>query len=85
MDGNMEKRPSPIAFQSRTQRSLSDNRYKLYSSNNGKTYELYDLTDDPYEKNDIAAAHPEIAASMKKTLETWIASCKQSNMGDDYE
>jgi len=85
IDGNMEKRPVPIAFQSKEQQSLSDNRYKLYSSNKGKSYELYDLIDDPYEKKDIAAMHPEIVALMKQTLEAWIESCSKSNNGEDYE
>ena len=85
IDEKMEQRPAPIGFHSQKQRSLSDNRYKLYSSNNGNVYELYDLIDDPYEKKDIAATHPEIVASMKHTLETWIESCSKSNDGADYE
>jgi arylsulfatase A-like enzyme len=85
IDGKMEQRPTPIASQSIKQQSLSDNRYKLYSADRGKTYELYDLIDDPYEKNDIASSHPEIVAPMKKTLEMWIESCSKSNSGEDYE
>lgn len=82
--GQMSDRPVPIGFQSNKQRSLSDNRYKLYSSDNGKTYELYDLIDDPYEASDIAASHPKIVAAMKKTLEDWIVSCSKSSKGNDY-
>ncbi len=85
INGKMDQRPVPIGFQSQKQRSLTDNRYKLYSANNGKSYELYDLIDDPYEKNDIAAAHSAIVASMKKTLEEWIKSCHRSNAGNDYK
>ena len=85
IEGKMSRRPIPIGFQSQKQRSLTDNRYKLYSSNNGKFYELYDLIDDPYEKNDIAAANSAIVASMKKTLEEWIKSCQRSNTGNDYK
>ena len=84
IDGKMEERPVPIAFQSNKQRSLSNNRYKLYSNNSGETYELYDLIEDPYETNDIASAHPETVASMKKILEAWIDSCAKSNKGKDY-
>jgi arylsulfatase A-like enzyme len=85
IDGKMDQRPVPIGFQSQKQRSLTDNRHKLYSGNNGKSYELYDLIDDPYEKNDIAAAHSAIVASLKKTLEEWIGSCQRSNAGNDYK
>jgi arylsulfatase A-like enzyme len=85
INGKMERRPVPIGFQSQNQQSLTDNRYKLYSPDEGKTYELYDLIEDPYEENDIAVAHPEIVVSMKQILETWIGSCSKSNNGEDYE
>jgi arylsulfatase A-like enzyme len=85
IDGKTDKRPTPIAFQSQKQRSLSDNRYKLYSCDDGKTYELYDLVDDPYERNDLAPKHPEQVESMKHILEQWVKSCQGSNQGGDYE
>ena len=85
INGKMDSRPVPIGFQSQKQRSLTDNRYKLYSGDNGKTYELYDLIEDPYETSNIAAAHLKVVASMKKTLEEWIESCQQSNKGNDYQ
>jgi len=62
----------------------SDNRYKIYSNDDGKTYMLFDLLDDPGEKNDLAAAKSEILLTMKKKLETWRASCKDSLAGKDY-
>jgi len=42
-------------------------RYKLV---NGK--ELYDLLNDPGEKKDIAAEHPDIAAKMRAGYEAWF-------------
>jgi len=83
--GQMDSRPVPIGFQFQSQQSLTDNRYKLYSDDKGKTYELYDLTNDPYETSDIAAAHPDVVTSMKKTLDEWIESCQQSSNGNDYK
>lgn len=44
-------------------------RYKLI---NGK--ELYDMEADPAESHDIAAAHPEIVAEMRKGYTEWFAS-----------
>lgn len=35
-------------------------------------YELYDITRDPGERNDIAAAHPEIVEQMKKAYDDWF-------------
>ena len=84
IDGTMNKRPRPIGFESKNQVSLTDNRYKIYSSDKGKTFELYDLIDDPGEKNNIAKDKPEILGTMKKQFEKWRASCKASNAGHDY-
>ncbi len=35
--------------------------------------ELYNLTDDKGEQTDLAAAHPEQAAALRKRLDTWLA------------
>ena len=32
----------------------------------GDVYELYDLDADPFEQNDVAAAHPDEVAKLKK-------------------
>ena len=42
-------------------------RYKLV---NGK--ELYDMTADPAEKNDLAAQHPDVVAAMRAGYEAWF-------------
>lgn len=66
------------------QAALSDNRYKIYSGNRGKTYELYDFLEDPSEKKDLAKQKPEVLEKMKKTLTKWQESCKQSAEGKGY-
>ena len=85
IEGTMKKRPRPIGFQARNQLALSDNRYKIYSSNSGKSFELYDLIEDPSEANDIAAEKPEILKEMTQTLQEWQQSCKDSDEGKDYK
>jgi len=85
IENRMTERPLPIGFESRNQVSLTGSRYKIYSKDNGKTYMLFDLIDDPGENNDIAAEKPEILRAMKKKLETWRASCKDSLAGKDYK
>ena len=85
IQGKMKKRPAPIAFESGSQVSLTDNRYKIYSKNKGKTYMLFDLIEDPAEKKDLAAEKPEIVRSMKATLTKWRNSCKDSLTGKDYK
>lgn len=96
LDGKVKERPRPIGFESGGQIALIDNRFKLYRrrAGGGKKkrpgdggtgrYMLFDLRADPFEKNDLAADHPEIVERMSRTLETWRASCKRSLAGEDY-
>ena len=84
IEGRMAERPRPIGFESRNQISLTDSRYKIISTNRGKSYELYDLIEDPGESNDLSASKPDVVAAMKATVEEWRASCKASLKGDDY-
>jgi arylsulfatase A-like enzyme len=85
IEDKMTERPLPIGFESKNQVSLIGNRYKIYSNNNGKTYMLFDLLDDPGENHDLAAEKPEILQEMKKKLEMWQVSCKNSLAGKDYK
>ena len=82
--GKQSERPNPIGFESKNQVSLTGNRYKIYSKDRGKTYELYDLVDDPGEKRNIAAQHPDIVQRMRQTVEAWRQSCQDSLRGRDY-
>jgi arylsulfatase A-like enzyme len=85
INGKMQSRPVPIGFESKNQISLTDNRYKIYSSDKGKTYKLFDLLEDPGETIDLAAEKPQILQSMKKTLIKWRKSCQDSLAGKDYK
>jgi len=85
IEGKMTKRPVPIGFESGSQISLTDNRYKLYSKNKGKTYMLFDLIGDPGETKDRAAEKPQLLESMKATLGKWRKSCEDSLAGKDYK
>ncbi len=80
----MTERPVPIAFESGQQVALTDNRYKIYSKDRGKTYMLFDLNADPGEAEDLSAEKPEVLKAMKEKLEKWRASCKESLAGKDY-
>ncbi len=84
LNGEMKERTSPIAFESGKQISLIGNRYKIISIDKGKTYMMFDIKNDPSEQSDIAEKKPELLTKMKKELETWRESCKQSLAGEDY-
>jgi len=47
-------------------------------------FELYDLADDPGEKNDLCARESERAERMKAALEGWQRSVIRSLNGADY-
>ncbi|MGI9240443.1 MAG: sulfatase-like hydrolase/transferase [Verrucomicrobiales bacterium] len=72
----------PIGFQSNKVASLVGHQYKLIGKQ--KQYELYNLLSDPHETRNIAADNPKIVRDMTKQLETWQASCKESDRGGDY-
>ena len=85
INGKMQRRPMPIGFESARQLSLTDNRYKIYSSDKGKTYMLFDLLEDPGETYDLATKKPQVLQSMKKMLIKWRKSCQDSLAGKDYK
>ncbi|GHB63633.1 sulfatase-like hydrolase/transferase [Persicitalea jodogahamensis] len=47
--------------------------YKLYKRANEKNLMLFDLQNDPFERNNIAANHPEIVAKLDKAYRDWDA------------
>ena len=47
-------------------------------------WELYDLTNDPMEKENLADKQPERLKAMQKQLEAWLTSVVGSLNGDDY-
>ena len=54
---------------------------------NGKKFELYNLIDDPEEKNNLASDpdHQERLQKMKKDLDSWMRSVVRSINGKDYK
>ena len=79
------KRGSPICFQFNNQHAVITDQYKLYSPDKGVTYELYDLLADKSEKNNLATDKTDVVNDLKKILNDWIQSCKQSDAGKDYK
>lgn len=87
--GEKPNRKHAIGFQSpmrgvkydadntKLQYALSGDRYKLYSENNGKTWQLFDLINDPSETQNIANHHPAIVKQMKLKLRAWIEQTEQ--------
>lgn len=85
LDGRMAERPAPIGFRSARQFAWHDGRYKIISTDNGKTFALYDLVADASETMDLAAKDPDRLARTRAALEAWVASCERSDGGADYK
>ena len=58
----------PIGFQSGAQMAMIDNKYKLYSSDNGESFALYDIDNDPEESKDVSLDFPEIKDTLINQL-----------------
>lgn len=93
-DDEMTERPRPIGFQSAGQIALTDNRFKLIHVPQGgrrqapaeeRTYQLFDLLEDPSETTDVSAEHPDVVSRMRAAVEEWEQSCQRSLAGDDYD
>lgn len=87
IDGTINERPSPIGFIYAGQSCLIGNQYKIYrgkKNKKAKEWELYDLSKDSSEKNNLVAEKPEVLSKMTKIFDTWRKSVDQSAQGKDY-
>ncbi len=75
-------RINPIGFTFQNQIALSDSTYKMYAKPGG--YELYNLKEDPGEKNNLAALKGEILQKMKTYYEGYYLDLEESFNGNEY-
>ena len=66
---------------------MMDNQYKLIldeKSTGPSGIELFDLTNDQAESNNLATAYPDIVESMQQQMYDWQQSVLTSLTGADY-
>lgn len=81
-DANRDK---PLGFRHADRWAWIDNDIKLVKPNAKKdTIELYDLSKDQSETNDLAKSKPELAARMKTAFDAWNKTVEDSIAGLDY-
>lgn len=85
LNGNDETREEPMGFHYLHRLSWVTQEHKLISTDNGETFELYNLLDDPGEQNDIIEENAELANRMREDLLVWVESCTRSEEGEDYK
>ncbi len=80
LTGQTDNREKAIPFRARGNATIVQDRYKLVLPRG----ELYDLSRDWGEENNIASAHPERVQRMTDELMNYLDSMQQSHAGDDY-
>ncbi|MBV6640600.1 MAG: sulfatase-like hydrolase/transferase [Cyclobacteriaceae bacterium] len=85
LEGKMDTRPTPIGFQFKDQLSWVEGKYKLYSPDQGESWELYDIDADPGETSDISTENGTMVTRLRSDLLRWVESCEKSNQGSDYK
>ncbi|MEC9093511.1 MAG: sulfatase-like hydrolase/transferase [Planctomycetota bacterium] len=83
------ERKEPIFFESGHSATMLRQNFKLVTLVNRKTTEfsrreLYDLREDPMEKNNLASQSSQRVQRMESALKAWRASCRESLTGKDY-
>ena len=89
--GKITERDKPMFFgfrrlhQGIDGKAVIDGDWKLLREAKSKgRIRLYDISNDPYEKQDLASAKPDTLKRLTKTLEEIESSCQQSRDGADY-
>lgn len=72
-------REKPIGFQSQKQWAWMTHRYKLYSPDEGRSVQLYDLLQDPSETHDISFEKPNLTRELNDDLLDWISNVRRNN------
>jgi len=58
--------------------AVIDGAWKLVSFDNQASFQLYNLVEDPSEKTDIAAAHPEVVSRLRAEFGQWRRGIDES-------
>lgn len=78
------KRNENLVFNIKKQIAVMQGDYKLYSRDNGKTFELYNIKEDASEKYNIADREPEKLKELIRQWGVWKTSKDVSEAGNDY-
>lgn len=75
------RRDAPIHFHFGRRLASAGDRWKLVTTDDGKSWQLYDLVADPAESRDVAGDHPELVAERRRGLLAWRQSCDRDREG----
>lgn len=81
----IQKRNKPIPFACLGNKAvIIEDKKLVWSGKKKKNFELYDLTKDPTESNDLIATNPELGEVMKEVMAVFDQSIDLSVKGADY-
>ncbi len=84
-DKDISARKAPIPFRYMGKGAFIENNFKLLALNlKQDKFELYDLKNDPTEKNNLINTQPKIAKQMIGAYKKWSESVESSIAGTDY-
>ncbi|MCK5821445.1 MAG: sulfatase-like hydrolase/transferase [Bacteroidales bacterium] len=78
IQGTVNERTSPIGFRYPGKMSWVTQTHKLISTDNGETFELYNLQSDPGEQTNIIIENPELTDSLQHSLQNWLNDISNS-------
>ena len=64
--------------------AVVDDQWKLLTNRDHTYHELYDLSDDPYEKSDLADQKPEVVKELLGAIESWRAELPANPTGEVF-
>ena len=68
----------------RSLQAIRTQTFKFIRGSDGST-ELFNVADDPHERHNVSAEHPDVTAEMSDDLDTWEQSFTQIEANDDNE
>ncbi len=84
IEGRTQSRSKLIGQMISKKLVMNGEKYKLISTDGGKTLQLYDMVLDCREQHNIATQHPEVVNSLKSKYDAWQESVRKSFEGEEY-
>ena len=56
--------------------AIRDGNYKLVRNGKDNPWQLYDLSNDLSERNDLAAKKPKVVAKLERKFDAWMAEVR---------
>lgn len=81
----LKKARSPMVFKFQDQVAVMEDKYKIYSTDKGKSFTMFDLETDPQENIDVSAGQAAIKEKLEQYWVIWEQSQENSLAGKDYQ